>query len=65
MNAEAIHAMVYSAAGEAGSLKPAEAFQALYLALLGTKRGPRIGWFLAFLDREFVLQRLREAAALS
>jgi lysyl-tRNA synthetase class 1 len=65
MKAEAIHAMVYSAAGEGDSLKPAEAFQALYLALLGTKRGPRIGWFLAFLDRDFVVRRLREAAAQS
>src|SRR5262245_63230831 len=45
MQAEAIHAMVYAAAAEGHSLKPAEAFQALYLALLGTKRGPRIGWF--------------------
>ena len=65
MNAGAIHAMVYSAAGEGNSLKPAEAFQALYLALLGTVRGPRIGWFLAFLDRDFVVRRLREAAAQS
>ena len=63
MKAEAIHAMVYAAAAEGDSLKPAEAFQALYLALLGTRRGPRIGWFLAFLDRNFVVRRLQEAAA--
>ena len=63
MKAEAIHEMVYAAGAEGEALKPAEAFQALYLALLGTKRGPRIGWFLAFLDRDFVVHRLREAAA--
>jgi lysyl-tRNA synthetase class 1 len=63
MKAEAIHEMVYAATAEGEALKPAEAFQALYLALLGTRRGPRIGWFLAFLDRDFVVRRLREAAA--
>ena len=63
MKADAIHAMVYAAAGEIPSLKPAQAFQALYLALLGTVRGPRVGWFLAFLDHAFVVGRLREAAA--
>lgn len=64
MGAEAIHNMVYAAAGEGEALKPAEAFQAIYLALLGTLRGPRVGWFLAFLDRDFVVRRLREAAGI-
>jgi lysyl-tRNA synthetase, class I len=62
MNAEEIHQSVYSLAGEMAPLKPAEAFQAIYLALLGTLRGPRVGWFLAFLDHDFVAERLREAS---
>jgi lysyl-tRNA synthetase class I len=45
-------------------LKAAEGFQAIYLALLGTLRGPRVGWFLAFLDHDFVVERLREASRL-
>ncbi|HET9680945.1 MAG TPA: lysine--tRNA ligase [Candidatus Limnocylindrales bacterium] len=47
----------------AGGLRPGEAFQALYLAFLGRTSGPRAGWLLASLDREFVAARLREAAA--
>ena len=64
MSADVIHNMVYTAAGEGETLKPAEAFQAVYLALLGTRRGPRVGWFLAFLDRDFVVRRFREAAGI-
>ena len=37
-------------------------FRDIYLALLGTERGPRAAPFLAVLDREWVLQRLREAS---
>ena len=62
MTAEAIHERVYSTAGEVERLKPAEAFQAIYLALLGTRRGPRVGWFLAILDHDWVIRRLQEAA---
>jgi lysyl-tRNA synthetase class 1 len=62
MNAEEIHHAVYALAGEMAPLKPADAFQAIYLAFLGTRRGPRVGWFLAFLDHGFVIDRLREAS---
>ncbi|HMC82879.1 MAG TPA: lysine--tRNA ligase [Candidatus Polarisedimenticolia bacterium] len=62
MPADLIHQTVYGLAGELPPLKPAEAFQAIYLALLGAQRGPRVGWFLAFLDHEFVVRRFREAA---
>ena len=64
MSAETIHQRVYAAAGEVEGLKPADAFQAIYLALLGTRRGPRAGWFLSILDHDFVIRRLQEAAAL-
>ena len=37
------------------------AFEAIYIAFLGQPKGPRAGWFLAFLERDFVLSRLREA----
>jgi len=43
-------------------LTPREAFSAIYLAFLGKDSGPQAGWFLAALDREFVLRRLEEAA---
>ena len=44
-------------------LEPKAAFSALYLAFLGRTNGPRAGWLLASLDRQFVVSRLREAAA--
>jgi lysyl-tRNA synthetase class 1 len=40
-----------------------KAFAALYAAFLGRSNGPRAGWLLASLDPEFVIRRLREAAA--
>ncbi|HZN02013.1 MAG TPA: lysine--tRNA ligase, partial [Candidatus Polarisedimenticolia bacterium] len=60
---EEIHALVYDVAKEAGLEKTTAAFEAIYRAFLGRTRGPRAGWFLAFLDRSFVLARLREAGA--
>ena len=40
-----------------------DAFEALYRAFLGRPNGPRAGWLLASLDHEFVIRRLRDAAA--
>jgi lysyl-tRNA synthetase class 1 len=59
---EEIHALVYALAKEAGLTPATAAFEAIYRAFLGRDRGPRAGWFLAFLDRDFVLNRLREAS---
>jgi lysyl-tRNA synthetase class 1 len=36
-------------------------FELVYLAFLGQSRGPRLGWFLEALGREFVTGRLSEA----
>ncbi|TME12843.1 MAG: lysine--tRNA ligase [Chloroflexi bacterium] len=44
-------------------LPAGRAFKALYAAFLGRPNGPRAGWLLASLDRSFVVERLREAAA--
>ena len=35
----------------------------LYLAFLGRPNGPRAGWLLASLERDFVIRRLTEAGA--
>ena len=61
MNGEEIHALVYDLAKEAGLEKATAAFEAIYLAFLGQAKGPRAGWFLAFLERDFAIARLREA----
>jgi len=45
------------------TVKTPEFFRSLYLVLLGKERGPRAAPFLAVLDKEFVLQRVLDAAA--
>ncbi len=59
-----IHDEVYAVARELG-LDPKKFFQGIYLAFLGDRQGPKVGWFLASIDREFVKARLREAASWS
>ena len=59
---EAWQAAIFETATE-GGLKAGRAFRAIYLAFLGRPNGPRAGWLLAKLEPEFVVERLREAAA--
>ncbi len=40
-------------------LDPKELFVTLYLALLGKEAGPRAGWFLSLLPRDWLVSRLR------
>ncbi len=37
-------------------------FKAIYLAFLGKDHGPKAGWFVSVLPRNFVLKRLKEAS---
>ncbi len=50
-------AAIFAVATEHG-LDAKAAFIALYLAFLGRPNGPRAGWLLASLERDFVLRRL-------
>ncbi|HVY73027.1 MAG TPA: lysine--tRNA ligase [Candidatus Paceibacterota bacterium] len=43
-------------------LEPSQLFSALYIAFLGKTYGPKVGWFLSVLDKQFVLTRLIEAS---
>ncbi len=45
------------------TLSPAEFFGALYLIILGKTSGPKAGWFLSVLPKEFLAKRLSEAIA--
>jgi lysyl-tRNA synthetase class 1 len=53
---------IFSVATESG-LPAGRAFDALYRAFLGRPNGPRAGWLLASLAPDFVIGRLRAAAA--
>jgi lysyl-tRNA synthetase class 1 len=59
---DTIHNAVYDNAKTAEIL-PKMAFQALYKIFVSRTSGPRLGYFLSTLDREFVMKRLAEAAA--
>ncbi len=56
-----LHEKIHALKTEA-NLSPAEAFGAIYHIFLAKDSGPQAGWFLAALDREFVLNRLKDAA---
>ncbi len=59
---ESLQAAIFDAARFA-DLSAGQVFAALYLAFLGQPNGPRAGWLLASLEPEFVVERLRAAAA--
>jgi lysyl-tRNA synthetase, class I len=58
--AEDLHNSVYAVAHESG-FQAKKIFSAIYLIFLGQERGPRLGWFLEALGKEFVMKRLQEA----
>lgn len=53
---EKIHALKTELA-----LEPAEAFGLIYHIFLGKHSGPQAGWFLAALDKDFVIKRFEQA----
>ncbi len=60
LNGQGMHDAIYASAEVAG-LKPGQAFVALYRVILGQDSGPKAGWFLASLDQEWLVERLRGA----
>jgi lysyl-tRNA synthetase class 1 len=58
--AEDIHNAVYSIS-ENDKIPIKIAFQAIYQIILGQEKGPRAGYFLSNLDKDFVLKRVKEA----
>ncbi len=44
---------------ETSNLEPKELFSTLYTALIGKTAGPRAGWFLSILPRDWLIKRLR------
>lgn len=57
-NADVIHNTIYEIS-KSKNLNPKLAFQAIYLLILGKMKGPRAGYFLSSLEREFVVKRLQ------
>ena len=54
--------LLFEAAVALGMRTNRQSFAAIYLAFIGRENGPRAGWLLASLDKDFVVRRLLEAA---
>jgi lysyl-tRNA synthetase class 1 len=61
LNGQGMHDAIYAAA-TATDLKPGQAFVALYRVILGQDSGPKAGWFLASLNRDWLTARLRDGS---
>lgn len=61
VDGQTMHTLIY-AAKDAANLEPKPAFEALYRVILGQASGPKAGWFLASLDRSWLIKRLRRQA---
>ena len=55
---EWFHKAIYECK-DAVALQPKELFTTLYQVLIGKNSGPRAGWFLSMLDRDWLVQRLK------
>ncbi len=59
---EALQTTLFSTA-KAIPIALTEAFPAVYYSFLGKERGPKAGYLLSYLDKDFVLQRIKDAIA--
>ncbi|OGH05759.1 MAG: lysine--tRNA ligase [Candidatus Levybacteria bacterium RBG_16_35_11] len=60
-NPEEIQTIVYNLAKEM-KLSSKDAFAAIYVAFIGKDHGPKAGWLLSSLEKEFIIKRLNEAS---
>lgn len=61
-DSETIHNQIHELIGSNG-LDPKTGFSSFYMALIGKEKGPRLGYFLSNLDRDYVRNRLRLCSA--
>ncbi|HEX7259570.1 MAG TPA: lysine--tRNA ligase [Candidatus Saccharimonadia bacterium] len=58
LDGKAMHVLIYAAA-EKTEIGPKDGFSALYRVILNKDYGPKAGWFLASLDRDWLVKRLK------
>ncbi|MDE2079035.1 MAG: lysine--tRNA ligase [Patescibacteria group bacterium] len=61
LDGQELHTALHEIRQESG-LSASDFFGALYLSFLGKSSGPKAGWFLSVLNREFVITRLKEVS---
>ena len=59
LDGQELHTALHDIRKEEG-IEPGDFFGALYTAFLGKPSGPKAGWFLSVLDRDFLVNRLKE-----
>ncbi|MDW7733471.1 MAG: lysine--tRNA ligase, partial [Methanolobus sp.] len=60
-----LHKMMATALGvdsEGMEVEPKDLFKAIYTSVLGQQSGPKAGWFLSSMEKDFLVKRFREAA---
>ena len=58
IDGQILHELIHEVKAKSG-LTPKEFFTAIYTAFLGKDSGPKVGWFLSTLDKDFLIKRLR------
>lgn len=58
VDGQVLHELIHNIK-ESSKLDPKTFFSAIYLVFLGKDSGPKIGWFLSTLKKDFVINRLR------
>ncbi|PIT91089.1 lysine--tRNA ligase [Candidatus Kaiserbacteria bacterium CG10_big_fil_rev_8_21_14_0_10_49_17] len=61
LDGQELHSALHDIRKESG-VEPAVFFSAIYQSFLGTDSGPKAGWFLSVLPREFLIERLEEVS---
>jgi lysyl-tRNA synthetase, class I len=59
LDGQELHTKLHDIKKESG-IAPKELFSAIYISFLGKDSGPKAGWFLSVLDKDFLERRLEE-----
>ncbi len=62
LDGQVLHERLHAMKAEL-SIEPKDLFGAIYRSFLGKESGPKAGWFLSVLPREFLLRRLKEVSS--
>ena len=60
LDADSIQNRIFTIAKKELEISPRKMFEALYLLLLGSKSGPRLGSFILMLDKSWLMERLNQ-----
>lgn len=61
LDGQILHTALHDIKEKTG-IAPKEFFEAIYMSILGKKSGPKAGWFLSVMDKDFLIERLKEVA---